>query len=129
MEEFVLLALEFLFELLIEVGVNWPVAGADPANRRDSGLALVWQCLLYAFIGGLIAVISLYFFPVSLIKSPSLQILNLILAPCFAAFVAYSFAKRASGQLVSASPRARAWKAYCLTLALVLVRYTFGKHV
>jgi hypothetical protein len=128
MEEFIIAALEFVLELIIDVGINWPVAEADPANRRHIDLSLVWQCLLYAIVGVFIAFISLHFFPYAWISNPILQILNLLLAPCFAAFIAYVFAKRRVNQMVSASPRVRAWKSYCLTLALVLVRYTFGKH-
>lgn len=129
MEEFLLVVFEFLLEIILEVGVNWPVAGVDPANRRDVEISLLWQCLLYALVGCGIAALSLYFFPHPWIKNPVLQLLSLIVAPCFAAFVAYWFAKRHVGEVMSASPRVRAWKSYCLTLALVLVRYTFGKHV
>ena len=128
MEEFLIAVLEFVLELIVDVGVNWPVAEADPANRRHIDLSLVWQCLLYAIVGVLIAFISLHFFPYPWISNPALQILNLLLAPCFAAFIAYAFAKRRVIQTVSASPRIRAWKSYCLTLALVPVRYTLGKH-
>lgn len=128
MAELVIAVLELLLELLIEVGLNWPVAEADPANRRHITLSLFWQCFLYAVIGCMLAVISLYFFPFTWIKNPQLQVLNLLLAPVLAALAAYWFAKK---ELVSSSfvsPSTRAWKSYCLTLALVLVRYTFGKH-
>lgn len=42
MEEFVVAVLEFLLELIVDVGVNWPVAEADPSNRHDVDISLVW---------------------------------------------------------------------------------------
>lgn len=123
MEDFILL----LLEIFLEAIVHFPLQVEQTHSQDGSGGKILLQCLAYAFMGALLGGVSLLIFSHGLLHQPWWQIANLIVAPLFAAWFAYIFAVKKWTQVSRYQLRLRVWRAYCFTLALVLVRYTFVK--
>lgn len=123
MEDFIF----FLLEIFLEAIAHFPLQTEQSHQQDGSGAKILLQCLVYAFVGVLLGGLSLLIFSRSLLHQPLWQIVNLIMAPLFAAWLAYFFAVKRWPAISRYQVRLRSWSAYCFTLALVLVRYTFVK--
>jgi len=128
MEELLIPLIQFLLEVLLEVFVNlpfeWPNLAARK-NKRDEGFGY----LFLMFLGGcLLAWISTFLFPKSLITSPALRIANLIVAPILSGVVAWLIARHRALSNAEVRPRRNYWRAFWFTLGMVLVRFAYTQR-
>ena len=118
-----------LLEIFLEAIAHFPLQTEQTHQYDGSGGNILLQCLGYTLIGALLGGVSLLILSRGLLHQPVWQIVNLIVAPLFAAWLAYFFAVKKWPVISRYQVRLRSWRAYCFTLALVLVRYTFVKTV
>lgn len=125
MEELLVLILQFLFEFVLNVLGNlpfdWPSRNrATPERERIAAVCALW------FAGGcVLAGISLLIFPRSLVPTPALRMLNLLLAPVAAAFLSQAIARRRARRNPNIVPRNHFWQAFWYTSGLTLIRFMY----
>ena len=127
MEELVIILLQFVLKLVIEILCNLPFALAarrkNKGKARSSGGPLSLPMCL--FIGAMLGIGSLYFFPNSMIKLPALRIANLFLAPITSAFISESIGSSGLHRENSFIQRHPFWQAFWFTIGMTMIRFFF----
>lgn len=111
--------LSFVLELLLELFSWVPCDWVSRRRDRDDGPSYFLWFLVGLVLGG----ISVVLFHGALIHAPVLRIVNLILAPVLAGFMASRIKGRADRAGDVWLPPQRFWCAFWLTLGVVLVRF------
>ena len=128
MEELLIVAVQFLFELafnvLVDLTFEWPFRNR---NRPEPDAILVW-CVVWYGLGCLIAGASLIVLSHSVISVPALRIVNLVASPVTAALLSKAIARRRARTNGFIVPRNHFWMAFWFTLGLALVRFAYAKH-
>lgn len=122
MEEFLIVILqallEFLFDVIVNVGADWPF---KPDVR-----SLPFACFL-RFLGGCaLGGLSILLFRHTWIPFSALRMANLAAAPLSAAWLAQHIARERDDKYLHGNPRRRYWRTFWLTLGVVAVRFAFA---
>jgi hypothetical protein len=121
-EELLILLVQVLGELAVNILINlpfhWPWRKRATPNQ-DSGfpVGLFWLAL-----GCLLGWISTLLFQHTLLPLPALRVLNVVVAPIAAAYLAQTLARRAAQNKPDINPQTDFWQAFWFTLGFVLVR-------
>lgn len=118
-----------LLEIFLEIVANVPLSAVETSENSDKSWSVIGTCVMFACLGGLIAYLSLLIWPMSFLHSPVLRLFHVLLSPLFAAYLAYRLGQTLFKLTELSQLRLRAWRTYCFTLSLVLVRYTFAKLI
>ena len=130
MEEFLVILLQFVFEVLLQALAELPWdafigTGSSRSGGSEAydGLWIVLSLIAGAALGGA----SLLLFPTTLLHWGGLRMANLVVAPAVSAYISLFFTRRRSAET---TPRTngttRAVCAACFTFALAIVRFTYA---
>jgi hypothetical protein len=128
MEEFLVAALQFLLEFVLNVlgsvPFDWPSRyRRAPESGGSFARYFAW------FAGGcVVAGVSLLVFKHSVITGEGLRIANLVLAPIASAFLSQYVALRRAQTNPNIDPRNHFWQAFWFTVGLVIIRFTYAAH-
>ena len=117
-------ALEFCFDVLVNLPFDWPSKHRD--SREPEGR---WAPNFLWFCGGCaLAGLSLLLVRHTMIPYPQLRIANLLLAPLFSAYLSQIIAHHRTETNEFIVPRNHFWQAFWFTLGLVLIRFIYASH-
>ena len=129
MEELLVLILQFFFEVIFQVLLEWPwdeiLKSRKNGSNSESHLGL-WIVLSF-FAGAFVGLASLIALPNTLLHSGTARMANLVVAPTISALVPLLLSrssKRRGGN--RPSPKTRAICAACFTFALAIIRFTYA---
>lgn len=132
MEELLIVLLHFLFELLFDILISVPWDAAFWLNeraRRNRGLSPpshVPILFTAALVGGVLGFMSLAVWPHTLLRFGWMRMLNIVLAPALSGALAFHSARRRKARGDVSEEKLHAWFAALLSLAFVLIRFTWG---
>jgi len=127
-EEILVAIIHFIFELVMEVLLNFPF-DLPSKNRSSPEPETIWPvCIMWFVCAFLLGLASLYFFKHSLINNPSLRIANLVLAPLISACLSQKIAAHRAQKNHFIVPRNHYWQAFWFTLSFTMVRYAYTSH-
>ena len=127
MEEFLILLIQFLIEVVGQALVSIPFDCAcrirDKPEHHAFGVAA-----LFLVVGGMVGWISFGFVP-GLVHVPALRIATLFVSPVLAGTFAYQIARwQARTRNPFLVPRYHFWYAFSFTLGLAAVRFAYRKY-
>ena len=129
MEEFLVIVLQFLFELVLNIFANVPFDWPSKKRRTPEPETITLRCFLWSIGGCLLGWVSVLLFKHTLISIGALRILNVVLAPLASAQLSQAIARRRSQFNSNIFARNHYWQSFWFTLALVLVRFTYATRV
>ena len=116
------LLLQLVAEVAVELGLEGVARAADRGRSANPALAFLGYALLGAAVGG----VSLIWLPSSLIKSPTWQVVNLVITPLVAGWLMGAIGK-ARGRHRGAHTRLSTFvSGYGFALAMATVRYVWA---
>jgi hypothetical protein len=125
MEEFLIVLLQLVAELVFDVLAYWPFDWSfSRRSAKPDGIAAA--CGLLFLTGGVLAAFSLLIVSHTIISIGAFRILNLILAPIGSGLIFSSVARRRRRATEGIVPRDHFWMAFCFTLGWVAVRFAFA---
>jgi hypothetical protein len=117
------LVLQLVAEVALELGLEGIARAADRGRSANPALAFLGYALLGAAVGGL----SLVWLPSSFIRSPTWQLVNLVVTPLLAGWLMGAIGK-ARGRHRGAHTRLSTFLSGCgFALAMALVRYLWSR--
>jgi hypothetical protein len=126
MEEIIVIVLQFLFELLLDVGTFFPF-DLPSKNRRTPEPSLLALGCCFWFAGGCACGwLATFVFKNTLIASGALRMVNLVVAPLVSAALSQAIAKRRARDNHHIRPRNHYWRAFWFTTGLVAVRFVYA---
>ena len=125
MEEFLVLLIQFVIEVLFEslgyLPFEWATTRKDRGPRESIGGA----CTAWLLIGALVGGASLIFLDHSLLHHAWLRIANLVVAPVCAGCIAEVFAARRRATRPWIEPRHQFWYAFWFSFGIAAVRFAY----
>ena len=127
MEDFLIVILQGLIELLVEAIVyipfDWPFGYR---SIPQSSVGIVGRCALWFVSGCLLAGGSLLVLNHTWISLPAFRIANIVLAPITSGYIAKFLAVRRSRKNPDIIPENHFRQAFWFTLGLVLIRFVYA---
>lgn len=125
MEELLVIAFQFLIELILEIVVNLPFDWPNRNPREREPERIGGSCVVWCIGGALLGWLSVALFKHTLISVGGLRVLNLVIAPIASAYVSQGLALRRAQTNSNIIGRNHFWKAFWFTLGLVVVRFAY----
>lgn len=125
MEEFLVLLLQFLAELVMNIvssGLDWPTSTSDRSDQHSR----LWVRSGWLFLGGVLGYASVWILPHTILGHAWLRLINMGLSPVIAGFLSRQFASRFGDE--AAIPRNHFWNAFCCSLGFVLMRFAYASR-
>lgn len=130
-EELLILALEFVFELLLNLVAYSPLdlllwwrERKKPPEERPSDTWIVPFSGLA--LGGLLGGLSLIFAPTALIRRAEARLANLILAPLVCGALALALARRRVRHGQASGAKLHFWFSFTFSVAFLMVRFIWA---
>jgi hypothetical protein len=127
-EEILVVFVQFLAEGLLNTLVYLPFELPMSRNEKTGERTGCGWHVVYLVLGGVVGAISVLVVPHLLLRSPSMRIANLLIAPLLGGGFSWSLTtiRRSWGSAVS--PLTHFWTAFWFVLALNAVRLAYAEH-
>ena len=126
MEEILIIILQFLAEFAFDALAGVTAGISETYFVKDKARRLALRNILWFIAGCVLAGISLLFLQQTLLPFPFLRIINMVLAPVTAGFIAQAFAQWRSKRKWFITPRHYFWHSFWFALGFTLIRFAFA---
>src|SRR5262245_42933635 len=108
-EEFLMVLLQVLLELLIDLGLYWPSDSASSRTTRGGPKYNALTAVVWAALGGVLGGFSLLFLPNLLIQDPTARVVNLFVTPVLAGVFGFLVSALRSRKYPAVTPKDHFW--------------------
>ena len=118
---------QVIFELLAYTPFEWLWWREPLTDSRSEGeSSILGFRLLTILAGGLVGWASLYFFPDVMVKFGWMRVALLVVSPLGSGLIAKTMAEIRARKDSLENPMSHFWFAFCFSIGLVFVRFTFA---
>lgn len=129
MEELLIAIFQFFFEVVLQtlMELPWDICVSSRESRRNQSPNKFQWLFLSLLMGGAVGSISLWIWPNTAMRSSGLRLAYLLLAPPCSAWISFLVARcLAHRSRPWIQPGLHAQCAFCFTLVLTVVRFTYA---
>jgi hypothetical protein len=128
MEELLIIAVQFLFELALNILANIPFDWPSKNRRTPEPERIAGWCFFWFALACAVGWLSTFILPHTLLRSPGLRLANTLLSPFVSAYLSRYVATRRRVDNQNIIPRNHFWQGFWFTLGFVLIRFAYANR-